>query len=59
MNAHQGSKVKLNVYLDDRPLCQAHSEEDAALIVKALCALDAQDKTDQLIKHPPWPESLK
>jgi len=27
-----GSKVKLNVYFDDRPICQCHSEADAMMI---------------------------
>ena len=31
-----GSKVPLNVYDGDRPVCQCHSEEDAARIVAAM-----------------------
>ncbi len=37
--ARVGFKIKLNVYLGDRPLCQCHSEADAALIVTALNGL--------------------
>jgi hypothetical protein len=31
-----GSKVPLNVYEGERPVCQCHSAEDAALIVSAV-----------------------
>lgn len=31
-----GSKVKINVYEGDRPVCQCHSEIDAARIVVAM-----------------------
>jgi hypothetical protein len=30
------TKVKLNVYEGDRPVCQCHSEEDAERIVQAM-----------------------
>lgn len=31
-----GRKVPLNVYEGDRPVCQCHTPEDAAFIVKAV-----------------------
>jgi len=31
-----GKKVPLNVYEGDRPICQCHTVEDAALIVRAV-----------------------
>ncbi len=31
-----GSKVKINVYDGDRPVCQCHSERDAMLIAVAV-----------------------
>jgi len=31
-----GSKVKINVYEGDRPVCQCHNEKDAAEIVMAM-----------------------
>lgn len=34
----QGSKVRLNVYEGDRPVCQCHNEQDARRIVEALNA---------------------
>ncbi len=39
-----GSKVKLNVYNGDRPVCQCHSAEEAQLIV------DAVNGTSRLIE---------
>jgi hypothetical protein len=35
-----GRKVPLNIYDGDRPVCQTHDPEDAALIVAALNALE-------------------
>jgi hypothetical protein len=40
MKWRQGSKVKLNVYEGNRPVCQCHSEEDAARIVAAVGLVD-------------------
>ncbi len=41
-----GSKVPLNVYEGDRPVCQCHTEEDAARLVKAMNAIPrAEDIT--------------
>ena len=40
-----GSKVKLNVYKDDRPICQCHSKEDAEELVAGMNAQEAQKKT--------------
>jgi hypothetical protein len=34
-----GQKVPVNVYEGDRPVCQCHSPEDAALIVASVNAL--------------------
>lgn len=34
-----GSRVKLNVYDGDRPLCQCHSESDSQMVVDALTRL--------------------
>lgn len=35
-NWRVGSKVPLNVYKGDRPICQCHNEEDAKLIVNIM-----------------------
>ena len=42
-----GSKVPMNVYDGDRPVCQAHTAEDAALIVSAVnqCAVSQNKLT--------------
>jgi len=37
-NWRVGSKIPLNVYEGDRPVCQCHSEEDARRIVAAMNA---------------------
>lgn len=34
-----GHKVPLNVYEGDRPVCQCHSEQDAARIVEAMAGV--------------------
>lgn len=53
-----GSKVALNVYDDDRPVCQCHSEDDARLIVEAVNhyinaeaqeLLDAEELAEELL----------
>jgi hypothetical protein len=36
----QGSRVRLNVYEGDRPVCQCHYEQDARRIVEALNVLE-------------------
>ncbi len=36
MTWRQGNKIKLNVYCDDRPVCQCHTEEDAVALVTAM-----------------------
>lgn len=36
-----GSKIPLNVYEGDRPVCQCHTPEDAARIVEAMNTYDA------------------
>ena len=40
MSWRQGSKVPLNVYEGDRPVCQCHTELDAIRIVAAFRALE-------------------
>lgn len=40
----QGNKVSINVYDDDRPVCQCHSEEDARAIVHAINSLASKNK---------------
>jgi hypothetical protein len=37
-----GRKVPVNVYDNDRPVCQCHNEEDAARIVLAVNAVDPE-----------------
>ncbi len=45
-NWRVGSKVPLNVYEGDRPVCQCHTEKDAARLVKAMNAIPrAEDIT--------------
>lgn len=36
-----GAKVPINVYAGDRPVCQSHTAEDAALIVESVNGLRA------------------
>jgi len=36
MNWRVGSKVPINVYEGDRPICQCHTAEDAKRIVAAM-----------------------
>lgn len=42
MSWRVGSKVPLNVYDGDRPVCQCHNVGDAALIVDAMNGCEAQ-----------------
>lgn len=41
-----GSKVPLNVYAGERPVCQCHNREDATAIVAALNGLAARDPVE-------------
>jgi hypothetical protein len=36
MKWRQGSKIPLNVYEDDRPVCQCHTADDARRLVDAM-----------------------
>ena len=47
-----GSKVKLNVYKDDRPICQCHSKEDAGELVAGMNAQEAQKKPSAAVSKP-------
>lgn len=48
-----GSKVPINVYDGDRPVCQCHNPEDAARIVAALNgAASALGFIDEFPEHP-------
>ncbi len=42
MSWRVGSKVPINVYEGDRPVCQCHTEEDAARIVMAMQLMSAK-----------------
>ena len=48
-----GSKVKLNVYKDDRPICQCHSKEDAGELVAGMNAQEAQKKPSAAVSMMP------
>jgi len=42
-----GSKVPINVYEDDRPVCQCQTAADAARIVQAMNAAEESDPQDE------------
>lgn len=42
-----GTKVRLNVYEGDRPICQCHTEEDAARVVRAVNRMIANEGKQQ------------
>jgi hypothetical protein len=44
-----GSKVPVNVYDGDRPVCQAHNEQDARLIAAAPELLEALEAAEQFL----------
>ena len=50
-----GSKVNLNVYKDDRPICQCHSKEDAGELVAGMNAQEAQKKPSAAVSKPARP----
>lgn len=43
-----GTKIPLNVYEGDRPVCQCHTAEDAARIVAAMNAQNSDDDEKSL-----------
>ena len=47
-----GRKVPINVYEGDRPVCQCHAAEDAALIVRAVNErYERLEVSDPLVTH--------
>ena len=45
MSWRLGRKVPINVYDEDRPVCQCHTVTDARLIVKAVNRLNSVEMT--------------
>lgn len=44
-----GNKIKLNVYKDDRPVCQCHNATDALDIVETMERIECQEAQREVI----------
>jgi hypothetical protein len=53
-----GTKVPLNVYEADRPVCQCRREEDARRIVDAMNVFDAMSRWSGSVKAFDTPETV-